>query len=100
MALLNRGRLSVQPVEEEAYTVVQKLAETGGWEDDVGKTSKGKKKDDTHAKKSATADADDASHPPETKDIVTQKRAGKKRKAVDESTSDSIPLGRSTRSRK
>lgn len=41
MALINRGRLSVQPVERDAWDAVVKLAEQGGWEDAV---SKGKRK--------------------------------------------------------
>ncbi|SNX87263.1 uncharacterized protein MEPE_05973 [Melanopsichium pennsylvanicum] len=32
MALLNRGRLSVQPVSEEAYVAVVKLSKQAGWE--------------------------------------------------------------------
>ncbi|KAH8118754.1 PUA-like domain-containing protein [Phellopilus nigrolimitatus] len=32
MALVNRGRLSVQPVEEVAFVIVQLLAEKGGWD--------------------------------------------------------------------
>ncbi|CAE6527648.1 unnamed protein product [Rhizoctonia solani] len=31
MPLLNRGRLSVQPVNEGAWTAINKLAEKGGW---------------------------------------------------------------------
>ena len=37
MALLNRGRLSVQPVTEEAYEAVVKLSKEGGWESWPGK---------------------------------------------------------------
>lgn len=33
MALVNRGRLSVQPVKEEAWNTVQLLAKTGGWDE-------------------------------------------------------------------
>ena len=33
MFLLNRGRLSVQPVEERAYEAVRKLGEEGGWDE-------------------------------------------------------------------
>ncbi|KAI0658573.1 PUA-like domain-containing protein, partial [Cubamyces menziesii] len=32
MALVSRGRLSVQRVEEDAWQVIEKLAEHGGWE--------------------------------------------------------------------
>ncbi|KAJ9479495.1 EVE domain-containing protein [Pseudozyma hubeiensis] len=37
MALLNRGRLSVQPVEEVVYDAVIALSRKGGWEGWVGK---------------------------------------------------------------
>lgn len=42
MALLNRGRLSVQPVSPEAYSAVVKLAEHGTWEQWTGKWNKNK----------------------------------------------------------
>ncbi|KAL5529979.1 PSY2_1 [Sanghuangporus sanghuang] len=35
MALIKRGRLSVQPVEEDAWKAVQLLAVKGGWEEDL-----------------------------------------------------------------
>ncbi|KAB8336863.1 hypothetical protein FH972_021171 [Carpinus fangiana] len=44
MALLNRGRLSVQPVTDEAYEAVRLLGEKGGWEDWPGKWNPGAKK--------------------------------------------------------
>lgn len=37
MALLNRGRLSVQPVSEEAYEAIVQLSRQGGWEHWPGK---------------------------------------------------------------
>ena len=33
MALINRGRLSVQPIEKDAWTTVVSLAENGGWDE-------------------------------------------------------------------
>ncbi|KAG8682074.1 hypothetical protein FRC08_015204 [Ceratobasidium sp. 394] len=33
MPLLNRGRLSVQPVNPDAWVAINKLAEKGGWSD-------------------------------------------------------------------
>ena len=38
MQLVNRGRLSVQPVTDEALEAVVELGDTGGWEDLVVKT--------------------------------------------------------------
>lgn len=41
MALIKRGRLSVQPVEEDAWKTIHLLANNGGWTEDA---KKGKKK--------------------------------------------------------
>ncbi|KAI1795070.1 PUA-like domain-containing protein [Ganoderma leucocontextum] len=48
MALVTRGRLSVQRVEEETWEVIEQLAEKGGWEE--GNTSKPKAKSKGQAK--------------------------------------------------
>jgi hypothetical protein len=42
MALVNSGRLSVQPVDEEAWSVIEMMTEKGGW--DEMNFAKGKKK--------------------------------------------------------
>ncbi|KLO08445.1 DUF55-domain-containing protein [Schizopora paradoxa] len=42
MALIKRGRLSVQPVEEDAWTAIHLLADNGGWEENEKKSKKGK----------------------------------------------------------
>ena len=33
MALVNSGRLSVQPVDQEAWSVIETMAEKGGWDE-------------------------------------------------------------------
>ncbi|KAM0745621.1 DUF55-domain-containing protein, partial [Meredithblackwellia eburnea MCA 4105] len=43
MALLNRGRLSVQPVEEIVYDAVVKLGTEGGWEELLATKGKAKR---------------------------------------------------------
>lgn len=111
MALINRGRLSVQPVEKIAYTVIQQLAETGGWGE--GSTSTGTRQKVTkNAKATLGSSPAEAAITPEEnrsdmdatgrkpKTDVDHKPAGKKRKATDESPPESAPLRRSTRSRK
>lgn len=45
MELVNRGRLSVQKVEEAAYEVIQKMAEQGGWDLNVAKKSRKRKRE-------------------------------------------------------
>ncbi|WWC98296.1 hypothetical protein V866_005187 [Kwoniella sp. B9012] len=44
MQLVNRGRLSVQPVEQLAFDSIVKLGEHGGWDDLVDQKQKGKSK--------------------------------------------------------
>ena len=99
MALINRGRLSVQPVEEETFKVIQMLAEKGGWEESEVKKGKGAK--GRQAKAAAGKDE------PEDKDAgveesVPTPAAGNKRKRKAESVvaESDAPLRRSTRARK
>ena len=40
MALIKRGRLSVQPVNEDAWRIIHELADNGGWTEDEKKTKK------------------------------------------------------------
>ena len=40
---MSRGRLSVQRVEEDAWQVIEKLAEHGGWEGESASAGKGNK---------------------------------------------------------
>lgn len=120
MALITRGRLSVQPVEEQTFAIIEKLAETGGWGDDtvkgkgkktgdhaaVSTKSAGKSKKQLDDKLAAASDeGDDESDDKQEAAVddgklakASQKSAGRKRKAVDEAASE--PLRRSTRTRK
>lgn len=41
MALVNRGRLSVQRVEEGTWKVIEQLAKKGGWDEATSTTPKG-----------------------------------------------------------
>jgi len=40
MALVRRGRLSVQRVQPDAWDVISQLAKKGGWSEDVAKGKK------------------------------------------------------------
>ena len=119
MALLNRGRLSVQRVEEETWDVVNELAEKGGWEEPAGAGNKPKAKGTAKAKgtggkgktggrkASKKADHEEAEDSEERADDEedaqisnskpsTGKTAGRKRKAIEQ---DAGELRRSTRRR-
>jgi hypothetical protein len=44
MALVHRGRLSVQRVQTEAWNVIEKMAEKGGWNEEEVLKGKGRRK--------------------------------------------------------
>jgi len=84
MDLVARGRLSVQRVSPAAWSAVQLLADTGGWDDlDLNPKKKG-------AAKKATAEGTAASRPPraaKTK-AKTKKRKTKNSDSEDEEDED------------
>jgi hypothetical protein len=94
MALINRGRLSVQRVDEQVWDVVKRLAERGGWEKDAPVGKKGGKQ----AKKEIETETDtevveDTSKP------KLRAKGSRKRKAED--TEDEIqPKRRSAREKR
>jgi len=111
MALVSRGRLSVQRVNEEAWRVIELMADTGGWDNiDFGKgkqklakgdgatktrgsgRGKGKRDDEVG---DAEADIAEGASQGTTAQLAT----GQKRKTTAED-SDPVPRRRSTRSRK
>ncbi|PCH40773.1 DUF55-domain-containing protein [Wolfiporia cocos MD-104 SS10] len=116
MALVTRGRLSVQRVEEKTWSVIEMLAERGGWEDSGAATkpakaevdkkqkapaaNKGRRKPAKKGKEDAgdVADEDVSEEEKETAAGKSSKPA-RKRKA-DAVDPDSATLRRSTRTRK
>jgi hypothetical protein len=96
MALVNRGRLSVQRVEAEAWTALELMATRGGWEDEQagsGKTA-GSKAVGKKATAAATAAEGENS---KTRDDASNKasdgpktRRGRKQ-AVDDDTAVRMP---------
>ncbi|KAH9833791.1 DUF55-domain-containing protein [Rhodofomes roseus] len=127
MALVTRGRLSVQRVEEKTWDVILQLAEKGGWDAKTVASSKAKakakpaaaakkaRKPRVSARKSKKArdedededeDAEDAPSEEDEEDQTATKndakRRGQKRKAEDdhEETAGSSNPRRSTRARK
>lgn len=115
MALINRGRLSVQRVEENTWSVIEKLADAGGWEDDVAKKGRAagsaaprqqKKRRPSSQLESQEKDTRDGAAAVVNKDDgpaageVQGKPAGKKRKAGDDLAPETGPLRRSTRTRR
>jgi protein phosphatase-4 regulatory subunit 3 len=81
MALINRGRLSVQPVEEEAFRVIVELGEKGGWSEEVASGKKAKSKG---KKVEVKTDATDAVEEGEGQNEPVEKAAGGKRKRGEE----------------
>lgn len=89
---MSRGRLSVQPVEEEAYEAVRKLGEEGGWNELMeggakGKVGKGKAEEGEEAKptpKRVTRGKAKAKVEEESEEEVIAKPATKRRAPVAE----------------
>ncbi|EKM59983.1 uncharacterized protein PHACADRAFT_115365 [Phanerochaete carnosa HHB-10118-sp] len=124
MALINRGRLSVQYVEQTTWSVIEELADSGGWEDETVKRGKGAGTNGTketkrvrpgraakakvHDEREGPAEADtvagegsgDQVEEEDVKKSTAATSAGKKRKAEVEQLPDAQPLRRSTRTRK
>jgi len=101
MALVNRGRLSVQRVEEKTWDLIQTMAARGGWEDAAPSSSKPKR---TKAKKStgrkkgkASSDREADSSPLSEEDEQPPPRP-RKRKA-DTEGNEEVSLRRSSRAR-
>ena len=91
MALLNRGRLSVQRVERAAWDAIQTMADQGGWGEGQEKRAKGRKKQ-------ALEDKEDGMEP--SKEPVKVKGNPRKRKAQQaEGDEDPKPARRSTRAK-
>jgi len=92
MALLNRGRLSVQRVEQAAWDAIQTMADQGGWGEGQEKRAKGRKKE-------ALEDKEDGMKP-SSKEPVKVKGNLRKRKAQQaEGDEDPKPVRRSTRAK-
>ncbi|KAK7696146.1 hypothetical protein QCA50_000797 [Cerrena zonata] len=107
MALINRGRLSVQPVEETAWGTMEMLADRGGWDDmNTKPTAKRKnekattKKPPTRKPKAKKSSSDDEAKAEETdsegkQPVVSAKPRGSKRKVAE--TEDDTDNTRATR---
>lgn len=81
MALLSRGRLSVQPVTEEAYEAVVALSREGGWESWPGKWNP-KAKQDAAKKTAESADAKEE----ESEAKTPSKKTARSKTAQDSAT--------------
>ncbi|KAH9939251.1 PUA-like domain-containing protein [Epithele typhae] len=106
MALINRGRLSVQRVEEDTYNVIEQLANQGGWENVDGSTSQAKakgKEGRTKAKpksENQAAEYDDERVDGSGEDEPAPRKPARSKRKVHEVDGDSAALRRSTRVRK
>ena len=107
MPLVKRGRLSVQKVPEEAWNTIQLLADRGGWEEllvrkkkttsskkskPARKKYKSKDEDEEHDDTSGDTDLEMAASQSTTLMNDSQSQVfGRKRKAEDLGTVDSLP---------
>jgi len=92
MALVSRGRLSVQRVEQAAWDAIQTMADKGGWDE-------GKTKNTRRRKKQTPVDEDGGEESP-SGEVIKAKDNPRKRKAQEaERGDDSVPVRRSTRTR-
>lgn len=107
MALINRGRLSVQPVEEKTWDVIRMLAEKGGWDESSTKPTKAaKRKTDKQADEKPKPDAragekhdiEEVNTAPQTE--VKPKPAKKRKVAEVDGNGEMAPLRRSARVKK
>jgi len=91
MALLNRGRLSVQPVSAEAYAAIELLGRNGGFDDIVpakkARAPKAKTASGTGKKRKA-ASPDEGDEEEEDQAPAPKKGKGRARKAKAESEAD------------
>jgi hypothetical protein len=78
MALLNRGRLSVQPLTEEVYEAVLELGTKGGWEELI--PSKPVKR---VAKPKPEVNEDDEEKPKKKAKVVKEEKPTKKEPKVE-----------------
>jgi len=104
MALLGRGRLSVQSVDQAAFEAIEKLGERGGWEGFIKGKSKSKPKktkaDDTPSDLLKEDDQNSGNEASQTlvESQTSSKSGGKKRELeVDEDTAPKPRPRRRTR---
>ena len=121
MALVTRGRLSVQRVEKQTWEVIRQLADKGGWDCDAvsskktkpeaaatpkggrktrGVNSKGKRSDSNDEDKDSGNNS--GQHDEEEVPVAKVRGRGRKRKAeeVQDETAERTELRRSTRAKK
>lgn len=92
MALVSRGRLSVQRVEQAAWDAIQLMADKGGWSEEQVKKTKGRKKQGPKDKEDREGLS--SGKPAKTKGNPRKRKAGQA-----EEVEDSVPVRRSTRTR-
>jgi len=116
MALVSRGRLSVQRVNEEAWSIIELMADKGGWDDiNFGKGKQKSAKGEGVPKKTRESgrgkgkqkdedgEADAGVEEGGSQEANAKTVAGRKRKTTEKDTDedgDSPPRRRSTRTRK
>ena len=92
MALVSRGRLSVQRVEEAAWDAIQTMADKGGW-------GEGQTKNIKSRKKQAPGDQEGSEEPPSGEPVKAKGNPRKRKAQQAERDEDPVPVRRSTRIR-
>lgn len=105
LPLINRGRLSVQPVQSQAaFDLIVKLGETGGWPTEPTKAKKekgavGDKKGKGKAKKEEASEEEEVGGEEKVTKKVGGRKGGEKRK-VEEKEVEGETEGRRKSARK
>ena len=92
MALVSRGRLSVQRVEQAACDAIQTMADKGGWNEGQTKNARGRKRQPPGNK-------EDGEEPHSEEPVKAQGNPRKRKAQQAERSEDSVPVRRSTRTR-
>jgi len=85
MALVSRGRLSVQRVEQAAWDAIQTMADKGGWGEGRTKSARSRKKQ--------TPGGEEGAEEPPSGELTKAKGNPRKRKVQEaERDEDSVPV--------
>ncbi|EJF62226.1 hypothetical protein DICSQDRAFT_58814 [Dichomitus squalens LYAD-421 SS1] len=102
MALVTRGRLSVQRVEEDTWEIIEQLAERGGWEEAGTSKPKTKSQPKGKAKSSGSKQARSESDTEQLDagEAVDEKKLSRRKRKAPEDADEDFKPRRSARARR